>query len=60
MTEDQDASQTTHLAPPTLSPPLGEREFSHGKGGRRKMSRESRQDGLKEEQINKIISMIST
>lgn len=27
MTEDQDASQTTYLAPPTLSPTLGEREL---------------------------------
>lgn len=27
MTEDQDAPQTTHLAPSTLSPPLGEREL---------------------------------
>lgn len=27
MTADQDASQTTYLAPHTLSPPLGEREL---------------------------------
>lgn len=27
MTEDQDASQTTYFAPPTLSAPLGEREL---------------------------------
>lgn len=27
MTEAQNAPQTTYLAPPTLSPPLGEREL---------------------------------
>lgn len=59
MTADQDASQTTYLAPRTLSPPLGERELLVRK--RREMEDAHReQDVLKEEHINKRIRMVST
>lgn len=54
MTEEQDASQTTHLAPPALSPPLGgERELLTWK-------RREKEEVFKEEQINKRITTAST